>query len=203
MEFNNQRGCYLWTHKKSSKQYIGSSINLSLRLSEYFRPGYLKLQSKRGSAIARAIIKYGLDQFSISIMVLGPSPEKYTNYYSNNLPDFVVMEQSYLDNYELVYNINRVASSNYEPSTASVNEGEDNPSYGLKGEQAFVWDKTHTDKLKSKWSATRGKYTFYVYSSSMESFDLIKSFPSASKLSSYLKVSLNLGAELAKLIKAS
>lgn len=113
------------------------------------------------------------------------------------------MEQSYLDNYELVYNINRVASSNYEPSTASVNEGEDNPSYGLKGEQAFVWDKTHTDKLKSKWSATRGKYTFYVYSSSMESFDLIKSFPSASKLSSYLKVSLNLGAELAKLIKAS
>ena len=149
---------------------------------------------KRGSAIARAIIKllYGLDQFSISIMVLGPSPEKYTNYSSNNLPDFVVMEQSYLDNYELVYNINRVASSNYEPSTASVNEGEDNPSYGLKGgEQAFVWDKIHTDKLKSKWSATRGKYTLYVYSSSMESlaggavagrlrcisFDLIKSFP--------------------------
>ena len=43
------------------------------------------------------------------------------------------MEQSYLDNYELVYNVNRVASSNYEPSTASVNEGEDNPSYGLKG----------------------------------------------------------------------
>ena len=37
----------------------------------------------------------------------------------------------------------------------------------------------------------------------MESFDLIKSFPSASKLSSYLKVSLNFGAELAKLIKAS
>ena len=43
------------------------------------------------------------------------------------------MEQSYLDNYELVYNVNRVASSNYEPSTASVNEGEDNPSYDLKG----------------------------------------------------------------------
>ena len=37
----------------------------------------------------------------------------------------------------------------------------------------------------------------------MESFDLIKSFPSASKLSSYLKVRLNFGAELAKLIKAS
>lgn len=82
-------------------------------------------------------------------MVLGFSPEKNTNYSSNNLPDFVVMEQSYLDNYKLEYNINRVASSNYEPSQASVNKGVDNPSYNLKGEGAFAWNKIHSEELKS------------------------------------------------------
>lgn len=50
------------------------------------------------------------------------------------------MEQSYLDNYTLDYNVNRVASSVYEPSQASVNIGADNPSYkDISGEQAFVW----------------------------------------------------------------
>lgn len=42
------------------------------------------------------------------------------------------MKQSYLENYELVYNVNRVASSGYEPSKASVNVGEDNSSFNLK-----------------------------------------------------------------------
>jgi len=80
----------------------------------------------------------------------GASPEKNTNYSSNNLPDFVVMEQSYLDNYKLEYNINRVASSSYKSSQASVNKGADNPSYNLKGEEAFVWNKIHSEELKSR-----------------------------------------------------
>ena len=31
--YKNFRGCYLWTSKTTGKQYIGSSINLSLRLT--------------------------------------------------------------------------------------------------------------------------------------------------------------------------
>ena len=56
------------------------------------------------------------------------------------------MKQSYLENYELVYNVNRMASSGYEPSKASVNVGEDNYSFNLKEEQAFVWDRTHYEE---------------------------------------------------------
>lgn len=130
--FKNKRGCYLWTHKESGKQYIGSSRNLGFRLSEYYRIKYLELQSKRGSAISRAILKHGLDQFSLSILVLGDTIENNTNYSSKNLPDFAVMEQSYLNNYTLEYNVNKVASSKYESSVVSVNLGKDNPSYSLK-----------------------------------------------------------------------
>jgi len=174
---------------------------LSLRLSEYYRTSYLELQSKRGSAISRAILKYGHNQFSLSIIVLGDSLEQNTNYSSNNLPDFVVMEQNYLDNYTLDYNVNRVASSSYEPSQTSVNLGVDNPSYGLKGEQAFVWNRTHSEELKTLWSTTRGKNILYVYS--VKTFDLIQSFPSAVKLSAYLHVSVAFGVQIVKLIQAS
>lgn len=134
-------------------------------------------------------------------MVLGTSPEQNTNYSSNNLPDFVVMEQSYLDNYTLDYNVNRVASSSYEPSQASINIGEKNPSYNLKEEQAFVWNNIHSEELKSRWSVSRGKYTLYIYSA--KTYELIQILPSAVKFSGYLKVSLTFGLQIVKLIQGS
>ena len=105
---------------------------------EYYRPSYLQAQEKRGSAISRALLKYGYSAFSIAIQVIGPT-ETNQVYSVNNTPDFVVLEQSYLDNYTLAYNINRAASSSaYEPSNESVNVGELNPSYNKKNTDAFV-----------------------------------------------------------------
>ncbi len=206
--FEEEAGCYLWTHKSLNKQYIGSSRNLGLRLAEYFRDGYLKLQSKRGSVICRAIKKHGHNEFSLSIMVLGASPEQDTVYSSKNLPDFVVMEQSYLDNYIMDYNVNRVASSGYEPPQASVNVGTDKPSYGLKGDKAFVWNNNHSIQQKERWSKARGKYTCvlasqeqYVYYT--KTFDLIQSFFSIRQLSTFLNIKVSFGEQIAKLIKSS
>jgi hypothetical protein len=107
-----------------------------LRLTEYFRKGYLKIQSERGSIICRALLKYGHEDFSLSIINIGPLEN--TKYSSDNLPDFVVLEQKYLDNYPMEYNVNRVASSKYEPLSVSTNKGEANASYNLIGEEAFV-----------------------------------------------------------------
>ena len=200
-DFKDKRGCYLWTHKETGKQYIGSSRNLGLRLIDYYRPGYLKLQSSRGSAISRALVKYGHDSFFLSILVMGSLPDKDTNYSSTNIPDFVVMEQSYLDNYRLEYNVNRVASSKYESSFSSNNEGVNNPSYNLKGEEAFVWDKTHSEELKTLWSQSRGKNISYIYS--MKTYELESTLPSTIKLSAYLKVSLSYVGQIIKWIKSS
>ena len=134
-------------------------------------------------------------------MVLGSSPEQSTKYYSDNIPDYLVMEQNYLDNYELAYNINRKASTNYEPSKASVNVGINNPSYNLKSEEAFAWNRTHSEDLKAQWSITRGKYTFFVYSS--RTFEFLQSFPSAIKLSIYLNTGQDFTYQLLKLIQTS
>jgi hypothetical protein len=107
-------------------------------LVEYYRPSYLNAQEKRGSAISRALLKYGYNTFSLSIQVIGPT-ETDQVYSVTNIPDYVVLEQSYLDNYTLAYNINRTASSSaYEPSDELINIGESNPSYNKKGIDAFV-----------------------------------------------------------------
>ena len=138
LQFKDKRGIYLWTHKKTNKQYLGSSKNLRNRLVEYYRPSYLHAQEKRGSAISRALLKYGYNVFSLSIQEIGHT--KTDQVYSvTNIPDFVVLEQSYLDNYTLAYNINRTASSSaYERSDELINVGEFNPSYNKKGIDAFV-----------------------------------------------------------------
>lgn len=108
---------------------MGSSRNLGVRLNVYFRNSYLKIQSNRGSAICRALLKYGRSESSISIETLGSTPLKTEKASLNT--DFLVKEQNYLDNYIFDFNVNRVASTIYQPSKSSINIGSDNPSYGL------------------------------------------------------------------------
>lgn len=195
------RGCYLWTSKSTGKQYIGSSRNLSLRLSEYFRESYLILQSGRGSLICRALLKYGYEDFTLSIISLGPLEDNNIKYSSDNLPDFVVLEQSYLDKYKLEYNVNRVASSKYESLSISVNKGEANPSYDLLAEEAFVWNRNHSEELKTLWSKSRGKNTYYLYSK--DSFELEIVFYSTNKLADFLKTNVRVVKQMLELIESS
>jgi hypothetical protein len=107
-------------------------------LVEYFRPSYLESQISRGSVISRALIAYKYDAFSLSVLPIGDTLTDQV-YSVTNLPDFVKLEQMYLSSYELVYNVNRIASSAaYIPSSSPINEGENNPSIGSKGINAFV-----------------------------------------------------------------
>lgn len=197
--YRNLRGCYLWTSKTTGKQYIGSSRNLSLILTEYFRESYLTLQSERGSIISRALLKYGHEDFSLSIISLGSLEN--TKYSSDNLPDFVVLEQSYLDNYLMEYNVNRVASSKYESLSVSVNKGEANASYNLIGEEAFVWNRNHSEELIARWSKTRGKISYYIYSRDSLELDIV--FLSSNKLAAFLKVNPAVIKQMTELIESS
>ena len=177
--------------------FLGSSKNLGNRLINYFRPSYLQAQENRGSAISRALLKFGYGEFSLSIQAIGPT-ETGQVYSATNIPDYVVLEQYYLDNYVLDYNINRTASSSaYEPSSDLVNVGDSNPSYNKKSINAFVWVKNHTTTLKARWSKERGKYQFFLYS--LENFELIQEFTSGSKLSAFFEnTSKRFGADIAK-----
>jgi len=124
--YKNKRGVYLWTNKINGHQYIGSSINLSSRLSDYFTNSYLKYQSNRGSVISLAILKYGLSEFNLQIFVLGPSPNRDS---ISTISDFILLEQYYLDRYSLIYNLRRIAIGAAPISNSNCNKG--NTNYNL------------------------------------------------------------------------
>lgn len=197
------RGIYVFTNKINGKQYVGSSKNLGVRLKDYFIISYLMDQSLRGSSICKALLKYGYNNFTLSVKVLGPSIENLENYSKENQPDYIELEQYLLDNYTFIYNINRTASSAaYKRSTNKVNVGEKNPSHRKTGDKSHAWLNVHSEQNNRRYarSKARGTYKFYVYSDNFTLRAAPYKFESASKLAVFFNSNKNFGTNLAKLI---
>jgi len=108
-DFKGKSGVYLWTHILTGRQYVGSSADLFKRLlrkGDYFQRSQLQMQAKNSnSVICKAILKYGLSKFSLSIQETN-SPES-----------FLELEQLYLDKYLLIFNVRRNATpAPYNPN---------------------------------------------------------------------------------------
>lgn len=58
-------GIYRWINKKDNISYIGSALNLSRRLANYY--SYVML-SKEKRIISRALLKYGYSNFQLEIL---------------------------------------------------------------------------------------------------------------------------------------
>lgn len=63
---NRKIGVYCWINKINSKFYIGSGDPLYLRISDYYQNWYIL--SRTNLYIVRAIIKYGMKNFSLVIL---------------------------------------------------------------------------------------------------------------------------------------
>lgn len=94
-ENRGKSGVYRWKNKINQNSYIGSSVNLSVRLKAY----YLKNQLINNMLINKALIKYGHSNFSLEIL-------EYCD------PAIAVSrEQYYLDLIKPEYNILKIAGS--------------------------------------------------------------------------------------------
>lgn len=127
-DFKGLRGIYLWTNNINGKQYVGSSKNLSGRLSNYYNNNNNTKQDKRGSLISKDILNHGISVFSLTIHVLGPTPAKGSDFGPHNQPDHIKLEDYYLNTYTLIYNVKRYASGPYYSAKSSINEESSNSS---------------------------------------------------------------------------
>jgi len=94
-ENKGKSGIYMWTNKLTGEIYIGQSIDISKRFKNYLSLSYLK--KSNSYKISRALIKYGYEKFSLTIL-------EYCN--KSNLD---VREQFYFDELKPQYNILKIA----------------------------------------------------------------------------------------------
>ena len=104
-ENKGKTGIYLWTHKESGKLYVGSAVDLSRRLKDYYSPSNLK---RRDNYIARALISHGHTAFSLTILEY----IDITNLSKDETKTLIYSkEQYYFDLLLPVYNIQKIAGS--------------------------------------------------------------------------------------------
>src|SRR5437588_7973069 len=88
-ENKDKAGIYMWKNTLNDKQYIGSAVDLSNRLSKYYSTSYMENELNRGNShIYRALLKNGYSNFSLTILEYC-EPEKCIereDYYLCSLP---------------------------------------------------------------------------------------------------------------------
>jgi group I intron endonuclease len=180
-------GIYLWINNKSGKKYVGSAIDLSTRLRDYFNINYL--ERNKTMYINRALLSHGYNVFSIYIL-------EYIDisFSSNKLSTrelILKREQYYIDSLSPEYNILKTAGSSLgfkhlEESITKmkeINKGENHPLFGKshsaetitrmseakKGKNNHMFGKTGVNNIFSK--------KVYLYTVGVESDQMISTIP--------------------------
>lgn len=140
------------THKESGKIYVGSAVDLSKRLKDYFSPFYLK---RAKNYICNALIYHTHSAFSLSIL-------EYINISNLSKEEALQLilsrEQYYLDlifskDESNTYNILKVAGSllgfKHSEETIAKMSGENNQMFGRIGENHHLFGKSHSAETKA------------------------------------------------------
>lgn len=69
---DNKAGIYMLTNRITKKNYIGKSSDLKSRFINYYSEGFLEI-NKGGSLIYRQLLKFGFENFSLTILEYCPS----------------------------------------------------------------------------------------------------------------------------------
>jgi group I intron endonuclease len=149
-ENKGKAGIYLWTHKETNKMYVGSAVDLSRRLKDYYSS--LKLK-KWNNYISRALISYTHSAFSLSILEY----IDISNLDSKNIRELIFSrEQHFFNLLSPVYNIQKIAGSSLgqkrsEATKALISKIKSGENHSLFGK----FHKTETKILISE--ALKGK----------------------------------------------
>lgn len=181
LENKNKSGIYKWENKISGEFYIGSAVDLSKRMSEYYRESYVTHPSRGKSIICFALVKYGYNNFSLSILEYCDRTE------------VISREQYYLDLLNPSYNILKYAysSEGYKHTLEAIKK----ISLAKKGkfikEDNSFYGKTHTEEVKELMSQAALKRTKPNNAKPVFLKDINKNiigdFKSMTELSLYLK----------------
>jgi len=187
----DKTGIYMWTHKKSDKKYVGSAVDLFIRLNNYYSPSNLKNDD---NYICRALLCHGYSAFSLSIIEI----IDISNLSKKDARELIFSrEQFYLDlmfsaDEPDTYNILKVVGSSL--GKLHSEETKTKISFAISGENHYNFGKLlseetkakmripKSEETKTKMSIVKSGRTIYVYDSQGT---LVNTFSSARKAAEY------------------
>lgn len=193
-KLRNKSGVYLFINNITKDLYVGSSINLTKRMTSHFY--YANYSKETKVVVTRAFRKYNLENFSLAILEL----------CDPDLKTCLISEQKWIDHYNPKYNTLKVAGTSYGfrhkiETIIKLKESfkkENHPNYGKtsspdtrkaisEGIKSFYLNNSHSSKgLKGKLSPQYGIGGKFVFCYNKKGEELI--FPSINGARQYFKV---------------
>ena len=99
-ELRKKSGVYMFINNITNDTYVGSSLNLTGRMSVHF---YFTNSDKGKTILVRSMKKYGIENFSLGILEL----------CEKDIQTCLTLEQKWIDHYKPKYNILKIAGSSY------------------------------------------------------------------------------------------
>ena len=175
-------GVYCLVNLTNGHIYIGSSINLAVRMRNYLNTTFLKNKRNKNLPIIQALLKYGQENFAVLIVEyvdVEILAIRETHYITQLLPYYNVLKQGYSSlGYKHTENTrqmlkelakNRVHSLETKALISRALVGENNPFY----------NKNHSVESKLRMIEANSAYSVYIYNSFRE---LLVIFPSVKTL---------------------
>ena len=193
-KLRKKAGVYVFINNLNNKIYVGSSVNLTSRMANYYY--YYKSDKSPQFFIIRAMKKYGLENFSLGILEI----------CDKNPKTCLDLEQKWIDCFKPDYNVLTIAgnSSGYKHSIENINKlkqifkKENHPKFGStlsvetkqairEGIKVFYSNNSHPRKgLKGKLSLQYGIGGNSVFCYNEKGKELI--FPSINAAKQHFKV---------------
>ena len=203
LDNKGKTGIYLWTHKESGKIYIGSAVDLSNRLKNYFNKSYIN--QNKNMYINKALLCHGYSSFSLTILEY----IDISNLSKENARKLILeREQYYIDSLFPHYDINptagsRLGSQHTEETKSFMKKikiGENNPMFGFihsaeskakmkkprSEETKAKMKKPKTEETKTRMSIAKGGGTIYIYDTNNS---LVNTFNSTRKATEFTNCS--------------
>ena len=186
-EQKNKAGVYCLVNLKNGNIYIGSSINISVRMRNYLNTTFLKHRKNKNMPITQALLKYGQESFAVLILEYVPIDKlsiRETYYITQLLPYYNVLKQGYSSiGYKHTEETKKLLSELAKNRTHS-DKTKTLISKALVGENNPFYNKNHSMDTKLRMIEVNSTYSVYIYNSFKE---LLVIFPSVNTLAKLIR----------------
>ena len=175
-------GVYCLVNLNNGHIYIGSSINLAVRMSNYLNTTYLKNKKNNNMPIIQALLKYGQENFAVLIVeyvdIVNLSVRE-TFYITHLLPYYNVLKQGYSSLGYKHTEATKQLLSELAKNKVHSDKTKALISKALVGEKKPFYNKSHSMDAKLRMIEANSAYPVYIYNSFK---NLLVIFPSVKTL---------------------